>query len=46
MEGKVEIYMQTLLDACKVSLFQNLKRSLVRYAEYPRKDWVMFKNAY
>jgi dynein heavy chain len=45
MEGKVEIYMQTLLDACKVSLFQNLKRSLVRYAEYPRKDWVMFKNS-
>ena len=45
LEGKVEIYMQTLLDASKVSLFQNLKRSLQRYAEHPRKDWVMFKNS-
>lgn len=31
LEGKVEIYMQTLLDAIKVSLFENLKRSLARY---------------
>jgi dynein heavy chain len=41
--GKVEIYMQTLLDAQKLSLFKCLQRSLVRYGELERKDWVMFK---
>lgn len=41
LDGKVEIYMQTVLDAMKMTLFENLKRSLVRYQEMPRKEWVM-----
>ena len=41
--GKVEIYQQTILDGMKVSLFNNLKRSLVRYKQMPRGDWLMHK---
>lgn len=41
LEGKVEIYMQTVLDAMKLTLFENLKRSLDRYQTMPRKEWVM-----
>ena len=41
--GKVEIYMQTVLDAMKTSLFYNLKRSVVRYLDMPRGDWLMHK---
>ena len=41
LEGKVEVYMQTVLDAMKHTLFINLQRSLVRYDAMPRKDWVM-----
>jgi dynein heavy chain len=44
LEGKVEIYMQTLLDAIKVSLFENLKRSLARYQAMLRHEWLMFNN--
>ena len=43
LEGKVEIYQQTLLDGMKITLFKNLKRSVVRYAELPRSDWLMHK---
>ena len=43
IEGKVEIYMQTLLDAQKQSLFETVKRSLVRYGEQPRSEWVLSK---
>lgn len=43
LEGKVEIYMQTVLDAMKTSLFNNLKRSLVRYQKMSRSDWLMHK---
>lgn len=41
--GKVEIYMQTVLDAMKTTLFNNLKRSLVRYQSMSRPDWLMHK---
>ncbi|KAK7241082.1 dynein light chain binding protein [Aureococcus anophagefferens] len=44
LEGKVEIYMQTVLDAMKSTLFQNLKRSVIRYAQMERKHWVMAKD--
>ena len=44
LNGKVEIYMQTILDAQKESLFQTVKRSLVRYQEQPRKEWVLAKD--
>ena len=43
LSGKVEIYHQTILDAMKSSLFANLKRSLVRYQEMGRGDWLMHK---
>ena len=43
LDGKVEIYQQTLLDGMKISLFKNLKRSLVRYASMSRSDWLMHK---
>jgi dynein heavy chain len=44
LEGKVEIYMQTILDAQKKSIFQTVKRSLVRYHEMPRHEWVLAKD--
>jgi dynein heavy chain len=44
LNGKVEIYMQTLLDAQKTSIFQTVKRSLVRYQQLPRKEWVLAKD--
>ena len=44
LEGKVEIYMQTVLDAMKSTLFENLKRSILRYAQMERKHWVMAKD--
>ena len=44
LEGKVEIYMQTILDAQKKSIFQTVKRSILRYCELPREEWVLSKN--
>lgn len=44
LDGKVEIYMQTLLDAQKTSIFQTVKRSLVRYQQQARKEWVLAKD--
>ena len=44
LDGKVEIYMQTVLDAQKTSLFQTVKRSVVRYQEQPRNKWVLAKD--
>jgi len=43
LDGKVEIYQQTVLDAMKITLFNNLKRSLVRYASMDRSSWLMHK---
>jgi len=43
LNGKVEIYHQTILDAMKTTLFRNLVRSLVRYQSMPRGDWLMHK---
>jgi len=45
LEGKVEVYMQTVLDAMKTTLFLNLQRSLARYEAMPRKEWVMATDA-
>jgi dynein heavy chain, axonemal len=42
---QVEIYMQTVLDAMKMTLFQNLRRSLVRYKEMTRPEWLMHKDS-
>jgi dynein heavy chain len=39
--GKVEIYMQTLLDAMKTTLYEHCKRCLKRYDDLPRMEWLM-----
>lgn len=44
LEGKVEIYMQTILDAQKKSLFATTKRSLDRYHTMPRPEWILAKD--
>ncbi len=44
LEGKVEIYMQTVLNAQKLSIFETVKRSLHRYQLSPRSEWVLAKN--
>ena len=43
MVGKVEIYQQTILSAMKTALFNNLKRSVVRYKSMSRSEWLMHK---
>jgi hypothetical protein len=43
MDGKVEIYQQTILDGMKIALFNNLKRSVVRYHAMTRSEWLMHK---
>ena len=44
LDGKVEIYMQTVLDAQKYSIFQTVRRSLGRYHQVQRPDWVLSKD--
>lgn len=44
LEGKVEIYMQTILNAQKKSLFETVKRSLHRYEKLSRSKWVLAKD--
>jgi dynein heavy chain len=42
LEGKCEIYLQTVLDAYKMTMFNHVTRSLKRYKEgMKRIDWVM-----
>jgi len=43
LDGKVEIYQQTILDAMKQALFNNLVRSIDRYQAMSRSDWLMHK---
>ena len=45
LEGKVEVYMQTVLDGMKTTLFKTFTRSLRRYQEMPRIDWLMHKDS-
>ena len=45
LEGKVEIYMQTILDAQKLSIFKTVKRSLVRYHKTRRPEWILSKES-
>jgi dynein heavy chain len=44
LEGKVEVYMQTVLDGMKTTLFRCLERSLRRYQQLPRIDWLMHRD--
>jgi dynein heavy chain len=43
LDGKVEIYQQTILDGMKQTLFNTLCRSLVRYKAMTRNEWLMHK---
>lgn len=43
LSGKVEIYQQTVLDAMKQTLFNNLVRSIDRYQAMTRSEWLMHK---
>jgi len=43
LDGKVEVYMQTILDGQKKSIFETVKRSIVRYQRQPRFEWVLAK---
>lgn len=45
LEGKVEVYMQMVLDGMKTTLFKAFTRSLRRYQEMPRIDWLMHKDS-
>lgn len=38
------VIVQVILDVTKGSLFNNLKRSLTRYSEIARPEWLMHKN--
>ena len=44
LEGKVEIYMQTVLDTQKRSIFETVKRSLARYPTMDRPNWLLTKD--
>jgi len=44
LDGKVEIYMQSILDAQKLSLFRCLERSLARYHQQTRVEWLLAKD--
>ena len=44
LEGKVEIYMQTILNAQKMSIFETVKRSIYRYQHSHRSKWVLAKD--
>mmetsp|Transcript_30055 Transcript_30055/g.92959 ORF Transcript_30055/g.92959 Transcript_30055/m.92959 type:complete len:230 (+) Transcript_30055:3552-4241(+) len=41
LEGKVEVYMQTVLSAQRETLQKNLERSRKRYALRPRTEWLL-----
>lgn len=41
LEGKVEIYMQTVLSAMKHTLFCHVARCIDRYKEFSRIEWLM-----
>lgn len=43
LNGKVEIYQQVILDAMKQTLFNNLMRSVERYQQMGRNEWLMHK---
>ena len=44
LEGKVEHYMQIVLDAQKKSIFETVKRSLLRYSSMSRPEWLLTKD--
>ena len=45
LDGKVEIYMQTILDGQKLSIFETVKKSLITYNKLDRSEWVLAKDS-
>eukprot|EP00937_MAST-01D_sp_MAST-1D-sp2_P001104 g1104.t1 len=45
LEGKVEVYLQTVVNAMRATMFQHLRKSLSRYAQMQRIEWVMHGGA-
>jgi dynein heavy chain len=43
LEGKVEQYMGRLIDVIKITLFENTKRCLAKYAAMDRVEWLMHR---
>ncbi len=43
LEGKVEQYMEKLIDVIKVTLFEAVKRSIKKYHEMDRVRWLMHR---
>jgi dynein heavy chain len=41
LDGTVDIYMQTVLDAMKHTLFKHVERCIERYKEFNRIEWLM-----
>jgi dynein heavy chain, axonemal len=44
LEGKVEVYLQTVLSAQQTALKKTLKRSVERYPSQSRPEWLMNKS--
>ena len=45
LEGKVEVYLQTVLDGQRTALRNSLAASLERFAKQTRLDWIMAKGS-
>ena len=45
LQGKVEIYLQDVLDAQKLALKNSVKQSMERFPKQTRINWIMDKNA-
>ena len=45
LEGKVEVYLQTVLEAQRHTLQKNLERSQKRYPLQPRTEWLLDTNS-
>uniref|UniRef100_K3W732 AAA+ ATPase domain-containing protein n=1 Tax=Globisporangium ultimum (strain ATCC 200006 / CBS 805.95 / DAOM BR144) TaxID=431595 RepID=K3W732_GLOUD len=45
LEGEAEIYLETVMRAMRFTLFKHIERSLVKYTEMERVEWINFKDA-
>jgi len=41
LDGKIEFYLEDILQAQRHTLFEHTKRSIKRYLDLPRVDWLM-----
>ncbi|GLD91666.1 hypothetical protein PINS_up000199 [Pythium insidiosum] len=42
LDGEAEIYLETVMRAMRLTLFKHIERSLVKYTEMPRIEWINF----